>query len=132
MSYSNMKSKIEGELTSEPARIAAHVGVTLRVTLAGRVAGDAVTPASREPSTLWGEAGRRGVGRAVADRPVAPMLAPPLGWGARAGSRGGERHIPHCGGRHPSSRRVSSELTRRVSSELATSVSSELVGLAGI
>jgi hypothetical protein len=26
MSYSDMKSKIEGELVSEPARIAAHVG----------------------------------------------------------------------------------------------------------
>jgi hypothetical protein len=89
----------------------------LRVTLAGRVAGDVVTPASREPSTLWGEAGRCGEGRAVADRPDAPMLAPPLGWGARAGSGGGERHIPHCGGRHPSTRRVSSKL-RRVSSKL--------------
>jgi hypothetical protein len=88
MSYSDMKSKIEGELVSEPAPMAAHVGATLRVTLAGRVAGDAVTPASREPSTLRGEAGRRGVGRAVADRPVSPLLAPPLGWGARAGSRG--------------------------------------------
>jgi hypothetical protein len=48
-----------------------------------------VTPASREPSTLWGEAGRRGVGRAVVDRTAAPMLAPSLCWGARAGSTGG-------------------------------------------
>jgi hypothetical protein len=94
MSYSDKKSKIEGELVSEPARIAAHVGATLRVTLAGRVAGDAVTPARREPSTLRGEGGRRGVGRAVADRPVAPMLAPPLGWGAKAGSRGGGESHP--------------------------------------
>jgi hypothetical protein len=47
-----------------------------------------VSPAGREPSTLWGEEGRRGEGRAVADHPGAPMLAPPLGWGARAGSRG--------------------------------------------
>jgi hypothetical protein len=29
MSYSYMKSKIEGELVSEPARIAAHVGATV-------------------------------------------------------------------------------------------------------
>jgi hypothetical protein len=89
-----MKSKMEGELVTEPALVAAHVGATLRATLAGRVAGDVVTPASHEPSTLWGEAGRRGVGRAVADRPVTPKLAPPLGWGARAGSTGG-------GGSHP-------------------------------
>jgi hypothetical protein len=118
MSYSDMKSKIEGELVSEPTRIAAHVGAMLWVTLAGRVAGDVVTPASCEPSTLWGEAGRRGEGRAVADRPDAPMLAPPLGWGARAGSGGGggEAHPALCG-RHHSTRRVSSEL-RRVSSEL--------------
>jgi hypothetical protein len=75
MSYSDMKSKIEGELVFEPARIAAHVGATLQITMVGRVAGDVVTPASREPSTLWGEAGRRGEGRAVADRPDAPMLA---------------------------------------------------------
>jgi hypothetical protein len=59
MSYSDMKSKIEGKLVSEPARIAAHVGATLRAMLDGRV-GDVVSPASREPSTLWGEAGRRG------------------------------------------------------------------------
>ncbi len=59
MSYSDMKLKIEGELMSEPARIAAHVGAKLRATLAGRVEG-VVSPASREPSTLWGEAGRRG------------------------------------------------------------------------
>jgi hypothetical protein len=75
MSYSDMKSMIEGELVSEPARIAAHVGAML----AGRVEGDVVSPASSEPSTLGGEAGRRGEGRAVADRPDAPMLAPLLG-----------------------------------------------------
>ncbi len=40
-------------------------------------------------STLWGEAGRRGVGRAAVDRTVAPRLAPPLGWWARAGSTEG-------------------------------------------
>jgi hypothetical protein len=60
MSYSDMKSKIEGKLVSEPARIAAHVGATLRAMLAGRVEGDVVSPVSREPSTLWGEAGRGG------------------------------------------------------------------------
>jgi hypothetical protein len=108
MSYSDMKSKIEGELISEPARIAAHVGATLRVTLAGRVAGDAVTPASREPLTLWGR--QAGV---VWGEPWLTVLTPPCwphpsagGLGQVAG--GGERHIPHCGGRHPSSRRVSS------------------------
>jgi hypothetical protein len=58
MSYNDMKSKIAGELISEPARVAAHVGATLRVALAGCVTGDEVTPASREPSTLWVEAGR--------------------------------------------------------------------------
>ncbi len=62
MSYNDMKSKIAGELVSEPARVAAHVGATLQDVLAGRVAGEEVTPASREPSTLWGEAGRLGVG----------------------------------------------------------------------
>jgi hypothetical protein len=51
MSYSDMKSKIEGELVSEPAHIAAHMGATLRATLVGRVEG-VVSPASREPSTL--------------------------------------------------------------------------------
>jgi hypothetical protein len=35
MSYNDMKSKIAGELISEPACVAAHVGATLRVTLAG-------------------------------------------------------------------------------------------------
>jgi hypothetical protein len=94
MSYSDMKSKIEGELVSEPARIAAHVGATLRATLAGRVAGDVVSPASREPSTLWGEAGRRGEGGAVVDYPDAPRLSPPIGWGARTGSRGGGEAHP--------------------------------------
>jgi hypothetical protein len=61
MSYNDMKSKIEGLLSFEPAHVAAHVGATLRITLAGGV-DDAVAPASREPSTLCGEAGRRGVG----------------------------------------------------------------------
>jgi hypothetical protein len=65
------------------------VGATLRAAVAGLVAGGVVTPASREPSTLWGEAGRCGVGRAAVDRAVAPRLAPPLGWWARAGSTGG-------------------------------------------
>jgi hypothetical protein len=37
MSYSDMKSNIEGELVSEPARIAAHVGATLWALLVGRV-----------------------------------------------------------------------------------------------
>jgi hypothetical protein len=89
-----MKLKMEGELVTEPARVAAHVGATLRAALAGRVAGDLVTPASREPSTLWGEVGRRGVGRVVADSPVAPKLAPPPGWGVRAGSMGGGESHP--------------------------------------
>jgi hypothetical protein len=63
MSYNDMKSKIEGLLSLEPARVAAHVGAMVRATLAGWV--DEVgggSPASREPSTLWGEAGRLGVG----------------------------------------------------------------------
>ncbi len=34
-----------------------------------------------------GEAVRLGVRRAAADRPATLFLAPPLGWGARAGSR---------------------------------------------
>jgi hypothetical protein len=51
MSYKDMKSKIEGLLSLEPARVAAHVGATLWVTLAGGVE-DAGTPASRDPSTL--------------------------------------------------------------------------------
>ncbi len=34
MSYNDMKSKIAGELLKEPARVAAHVGATLRVSLA--------------------------------------------------------------------------------------------------
>jgi hypothetical protein len=91
MSYNDMKSRIAGELMSEPARVAAHVGATLPVELAGCVTGDEVTPASREPSTLWGEAGRRGVGRAVVDRTAAPMLAPSLSCGTRAGSKEGGR-----------------------------------------
>jgi hypothetical protein len=35
MSYKDMKSMIAGDLISEPARVAAHVGATLRVSLAG-------------------------------------------------------------------------------------------------
>ncbi len=61
ISYYDMKSKIEGLLSFEPTRVAAHVGATLRVTLAGGV-DDTVASASREPSTLWGEPGRRVVG----------------------------------------------------------------------
>jgi hypothetical protein len=94
MSYSDMKSTIEGELVSEPARIAAHVGTTLRVTLAGRVAGDAVTPASREPSTLWGEAGRRGMGE-----PWLTVLTPPF-WPHP--SAGGPGQVAGGGEAHPS------------------------------
>jgi hypothetical protein len=63
MSYNDMKSRIEGLLSLAPIRVAAHVGATVRATLAGcvrEVGGGA--PASREPSTLYGEAGRRGVG----------------------------------------------------------------------
>jgi hypothetical protein len=61
MLYSIMKTKIEGLLSLEPARVAAHVGTMLRATLAGGV-DETVAPANREPSTLWGEAGRHGVG----------------------------------------------------------------------
>jgi hypothetical protein len=61
MSYNDMKSKIEGLLSLEPARVGAHVGATLPATLAGGVE-EGVAPASHKPSTLWGEAGRRGVG----------------------------------------------------------------------
>jgi hypothetical protein len=53
MSYNDMKSKIKGLLLLEPARVAAHVGATVRATLAGwvdEVGGGA--PASRKPSTL--------------------------------------------------------------------------------
>jgi hypothetical protein len=85
MSYSVMKEKIEGVVSLEQARVAAHAGATL----AGRGEGDGDVPASRKPSTLWGEASRLGVRRAAADRPVTLLLAPPLGWGARAGSREG-------------------------------------------
>jgi hypothetical protein len=53
MSYSDMKSKIEGLLSLKPTRIAAHVGATLRAILAGGV-DEAVAPAGRELSTLWG------------------------------------------------------------------------------
>jgi hypothetical protein len=61
MSYYDMKLKIEALLSLEPAHIAAHLGATLQAMLAGRV-DEGGAPASREPSTLWGEAGRRGVG----------------------------------------------------------------------
>ncbi len=86
ISYNDMKSKIEGLLSLKPACAAAHVGATLQATLAGGVV-EGVAPASCELSTLWGKVGRRGVGWAAADRPGAPLLAPPFGWGARAGSR---------------------------------------------
>jgi hypothetical protein len=43
MSYSDMKSKIDGELVTEPAHVAAHVGATLRATFAGIVAVGGVT-----------------------------------------------------------------------------------------
>jgi hypothetical protein len=61
MSYSDMKSSIEGLLSLKPARVAAHEEATLR---AGRVqGGEGDSPASREPSTLCeGEAGRHGIG----------------------------------------------------------------------
>ncbi len=51
MSYNDIKSNIEGLLSLKPAHVAAHVGATLRVMLAGGV-DDAGTPASREPLTL--------------------------------------------------------------------------------
>jgi hypothetical protein len=61
MSYNDMKLRIEGLLLLAPARVAAHVGATVRATFGrlSEVGGGA--PASREPSTLYGEAGRRGV-----------------------------------------------------------------------
>jgi hypothetical protein len=62
MSYSDMKEKIEGVVSLEPAHVAAHAGAMLRVTLAGRGESDGSAPASRTPSTLWGEAGRLGAG----------------------------------------------------------------------
>ncbi len=61
MSYNDMKLKIEGLLSFEPAHVVAQVGATLRVMLAG-VVDDIVAPASHKPSTLWGEEGRWGVG----------------------------------------------------------------------
>jgi hypothetical protein len=85
MSYSDMKENIDGMVSLEQARVAAHAGATL----SGSGEGDGDVPASRKPSTLWGEAGRLGVRRAAADRPATLFLAPPLGWGARAGSREG-------------------------------------------
>ncbi len=85
MSYSDMKEKIEGVVSLEQARVPAHAGAML----AGRGEGDGDIPASRKPSTLWGEAGRLGVRRVAADHPVTLLLAPPLAWGARAGSREG-------------------------------------------
>jgi hypothetical protein len=62
MSYNDMKEKIEGVVSLESARVAAHAGATLWATLAGRGEGDGGAPASHKPSTLWGEAGRLGVG----------------------------------------------------------------------
>jgi hypothetical protein len=53
MSYNDMKLKIEGLLSLEPARVAAHKGATVQATLAGgvsEVGGGA--PASHESSTL--------------------------------------------------------------------------------
>jgi hypothetical protein len=52
MSYKDIKSMIAGELVSEPARVAAHVGATLRVSLSRKAARVGVTPTSRKPSTL--------------------------------------------------------------------------------
>jgi hypothetical protein len=60
MSYNDMELNIEGELVSEPACVAAHMGATLQATLAGRVEGVIGLPASCKLSTLWGEAGRHG------------------------------------------------------------------------
>ncbi len=57
MLYNDMKEKIEGVVSLEPARVAAHAGATL----VGRGEGNGGAPASRKPSTLWGEAGRLGV-----------------------------------------------------------------------
>jgi hypothetical protein len=54
--------KIEGVVSLEPAHVAAHAGAMLQATLAGRGEGDGGAPASLEPSTLWGEAGRLGLG----------------------------------------------------------------------
>jgi hypothetical protein len=51
MLYNDMKSKIEGLLSLEPARVADHVGATLQAMLPGGVE-EGVAPASREPSTL--------------------------------------------------------------------------------
>jgi hypothetical protein len=62
MSYRDMKEKIEGVVSLEPAHVAAHTGATLRVTLAGRGESDGRALASHTPSTLWGEAGRLGAG----------------------------------------------------------------------
>jgi hypothetical protein len=62
MSYSDMKEKIEGVVLLEPARVAAHAGAMLRITLAGRGESDGSAPAICTPSTLWGEAGRLGAG----------------------------------------------------------------------
>jgi hypothetical protein len=52
MSYKDMKSIIAGEFVSEPARVAAHAGATLRVSTSWCAARDEETPASRKPSTL--------------------------------------------------------------------------------
>ncbi len=56
MSYNAMKSKIKVLLSLEPARVAAHVGATMRARLAGGV-DEGGAPSSHELSTLWGEAG---------------------------------------------------------------------------
>jgi hypothetical protein len=54
--------KIEGVVSLEPARVAAHAGAMLQAALAGRGEGDGGASASLEPSTLWGEAGKLGLG----------------------------------------------------------------------
>jgi hypothetical protein len=56
MSYSDMKSSIEGLLSLTPARVAAHDEATLKA--GGIEGGEDDAPASRKPSTLCvGEAG---------------------------------------------------------------------------
>jgi hypothetical protein len=51
MSYNDMKSQIEWLLSLKLIRVAAHVGATLRATLACEVE-EGFAPASRELSTL--------------------------------------------------------------------------------
>ncbi len=61
MSYSDMKSSLEGLLSLTPTRVAAHDEATLRV--GGIEGGEDNAPASSKPSTLCvGEAGRCGIG----------------------------------------------------------------------